>query len=162
MNNKLLQSGLTIVEVLVTLSILSLVLTAVTGSILSSFDVAKSAQNSFIASGLAQEGMEIVRNVRDNSFLAGSDLSLLPNGNFRVEWSDSFINKSAGDILSEPALRRDPSGLFSYSGTTDSGFKRIVTISGDSVSKRITVNVVWNERGRDKNLSAETILYNWR
>lgn len=156
------QSGLTIVEVLVTLGILSLVLTAVSGSILSSFDVAKTAQNSFIASGLAQEGMEIVRNIRDNGFVAGSDLSVLPNGNFRVQWNDQSISQTAGAIDGEPELRRDDNGLMSYGGAKGSGFRRVITITGNNNEKNIVVTVGWTERGRNKALTAETVLYNWR
>lgn len=163
MNRKYnLQFGLTIVEVLVTLSILSLVLTAVSGSILSSFDVAKTAQNSFIASGLVQEGFEIVRNIRDAGFIGGSDLSILPNGIYRIQWNDASLAQSAGAIDGEPTLKIDQSGLWSYSGANDSGFRRIVVVSGDNNRKTIAVSVAWRERGRDKILTSEAVLYNWR
>ena len=153
------QSGLTIIEVLVTLSILTLVLTGVTSSIISSFDVAKSVQNSFVASGLAQEGIEIVRNIRDSGFLAGSPA--LVDGTYRVQWSDRSLSQLAGPLEAEPTLSQNTSGVIGYSPGKDTGFRRIVMLSGSAVEKTITVTVYWTERSVQKSLTTSTVFYDW-
>ena len=61
-------AGFTLVEILVSLSIFSIALTAIFYLLTSNLKEASLIENNFIASGLVQEGMEVVRNIRDRDW----------------------------------------------------------------------------------------------
>jgi len=154
-------AGFTLVEVLISLLIFSIALTAIFYILVINIGNAQLIKNNFIASGLVQEGIEIVRNIRDNDWHLGNSFgATTPDGTYRVQWNsqallpfaDLFLKKDSGN------------GLVSYDDTGNNTlFKRTVTISTVSgVEKEVVVTVTWNERGISKSVSAEDHLYNWR
>lgn len=156
-------SGFTLIELLVTIFIFSLAFTATSFIIVTNLRSATFVKNSFIASGLTQEGIEIVRNIRDRDWFLGNVFGTsIPNGTYRIQWnSQSLIT-----LGSNPNLMLDASnGLFSYDAGTDSIFKRTITISTivPNVEKRIIISVDWIERGGAvKSVIAEEHLFNWK
>lgn len=159
--------GFTMIETLVAVFIFGLALTATSFIMITNLNTANSIKNGYIASGLAQEGVEIVRNIRDRDWFLdvppGSNPfgTTIPDGIHRVQW-DSTILMAVG---ANPPLKLDSTnGLYTYSTGTDTIFKRSITITTvvPNVEKRIIVLVEWEERGGTKSLSAEEHLFNWR
>lgn len=60
------KKGFTLAEVLISMTVLALTFSAAVGLLLSSIQVNRANTNDFIAYGLAQEGLEAMRNIRDS------------------------------------------------------------------------------------------------
>lgn len=155
-------SGFTLVEVLVTIFIFGLALTATSFVLSANLRSASAIRNNFLASGLVQEGIEITRNLRDKEwFLTNSFGASIPDGSYRVQWN----SQSLIIFGSNPNLKKDIStGIFSYDSGNDTIFTRTVVISTvvPGVEKKIVVTVNWNDRIINKSVSAEEHLFNWR
>ncbi|MBI2669719.1 MAG: prepilin-type N-terminal cleavage/methylation domain-containing protein [Candidatus Yanofskybacteria bacterium] len=158
-----IKNGFTLIEVLIAIFLFGLASTATTFILTMNNRSATAIKNNFIASGLAQEGFEVVRNLRDQDwFLGGPFGSSIPDGTYRIQWDSQALI----DLGSNPNLKRDPgSGIFSYDMGSDTIFKRTIeidTVVAD-VEKKIVVDVVWIERGgASKSISAEEHLFNWK
>jgi len=63
------QNGLTMIELLVALTVITVGLFAVWSLFLSNYNAEKDARNRVIAVNLAREGAEIIRNIRDSNWL---------------------------------------------------------------------------------------------
>lgn len=159
--------GFTLIETLVSLFILSLAITGAFAVISYNVGSANSIKNSFIASGLAQEGLEIVRNLRDQDwfqqpasqfgyFGTGSAAS----GPYRIQWNSIKLDSTT----TNPLLEDPTSGLYNYDSGTATIFHRTIQIDPvppGNVEIKVTVTVTWGDRGSTKQLSAEEHLYNW-
>lgn len=160
--------GFTLVEVLVVIFIFSLAFTATTFVLTANLRSASAIQNNFVASGLVQEGMEVVRNIRDRDWFLDRPLTpnpfgtSIPDGSYRVQLDSQALIA----LGTNPPLKRDvASGIFSYGLGSDTIFKRTVDISTivAGAEKKIVVTVSWNDRGGTvKTVSAEEHLYNWK
>lgn len=154
-------AGFTLVEALVSLLIFSVALTAIFSLLSNNLKNALLVEHNFIASGLVQEGMEVVRNIRDSEWhLSNSFGTTIPDGSYRVQWNSQALLA----LEANPFLKKDSgNGLVSYDTGNNMIFKRTVTISAVSgVEKRIVVSVTWDERGVPKSVSAEIHLFNWK
>lgn len=164
-----MKRGFTLIETLVALFILSITITGVFTLITFNVRNAQFIRNSSIASGLAQEGLEVVRNIRDSDWHRGGSTAFgkfnsggpKPSASYRVQWNaDALI-----DLGSNPKLSKDPSGRYQYDPPgSPTIFNRIVKIdrtSDTSPEIIVTVTVSWNEPSGAKTLNAEEHLYNW-
>ncbi len=157
---KKLKNGFSIVEAIVAIFILSIALSATMRTLVQNSNDANLVNNSFIASGLAQEGMEVVRNLRDNEWsLNAAWGSIVLDGIWSVQW-DSMSLEANSNVF----LKKDNNGFYNYSSGTDTLFKRRIVISspGPGIEKKIVTTVSWIERGNPKILVVEEHLYNWR
>jgi prepilin-type N-terminal cleavage/methylation domain-containing protein len=153
-------AGFTLIEALVSLLIFSIALTAIFSLLTNNLKDAVLVEHNFIASGLVQEGVEVVRNIRDSDWYTGNPFgTAIPDGSYRVQWNsqallpfaDLFLKKDSGN------------GFVSYDTGSDTIFKRTITISTvSSVEKMVLVSVTWDERGRPRSVSAEEHLFNWK
>lgn len=158
--------GFTLVESLVAISILLI-------GILSSFILvtrilaqALIIQDRLTASHLAQEGIELVRQIRDTNFIQQQTWNNgLIMGSYRVS-----VDSDTPRLLplnNEPVLRYDLiSGIFSYDTTDrETNFRRRINIlpypENNPRQIRVQSIVSWNTRGINFNLHAETYLFNW-
>jgi prepilin-type N-terminal cleavage/methylation domain-containing protein len=154
-------AGFTLVEVLVSILVFSLALTAIFYILVTNISDADLIKNNFIASGLVQEGMEVVRNIRDNDWHTNNPFGTsIPDGTYRVQWNSQSLMPFADSYLKKDS----GTGFFSYDTGADTVFKRTVTISTvvSNVEKKVIVSVTWNEKGKQKSVSAEDHLYNWK
>lgn len=153
------QDGITLIEVLVSIIILGIALGAISFLFTTNLLSADSLRNDTIASGLVQEGMEVVRNIRDREWLATTGFgTTIPNGTYEVQWDSTSLMPSSSRFL-----REDPStGVFSYGAGNDTIFKRTITISSVSANEKvITTAVTWNTRTGQKSVNSEVHLFNW-
>lgn len=109
---------------------------------------------------LAQEGIEIIRNIRDTNYLEGSawDDGISSGADYRLDYqSNSFP-----DVLCEDYLK-DNGIFFACSSDSSSKFQRQITITKPEADKMVvSVRVDWQERGRSHQVFVQTELYNWR
>ena len=159
------QQAFTLVETLVSLFILSIAITGAFAAMFYNVGSANAIKNSFIASGLAQEGLEVVRNLRDKDWLeSGQQFGYFGTGGFasgpyRIQWNSTKLDPAAAN-----PLLKDISGLYSYDAGNPTIFYRSVDIQSvppGNVEIKVTVTVTWGDRGLSKQLSAEEHLYNW-
>lgn len=160
------QDGFSLVESLVSILILGTAFTAIAALFTANISSANIVRNNFIASALAQEGMEVARNLRDSDWHAGRPFGSFGNpggavgdGTYRVQW-DSLQLLSFLDI---PLKRDVTSGIFSYDTGTDTIFKREIILMTISVAeKRVVVRVVWSQKAYSKEIAAEEHLFDWK
>ena len=159
------RSGFTLVEVLVSLFILSIAITGAFALIAYHLNVADSVKNSAVASGLAQEGMEVVRNLRDSDWFAGRQFGSLGGGSvastYCVQWNSTRLISPCTN-----PLKKGANGIYSYDGDlAPSIFLRTVTITRipatEPVELKVVVTVSWTDRSIPRSLSAEGHLFNW-
>lgn len=153
--------GFTLVEALVALVILTLALgpALILSSNISS--TASAIKNNLIAANLAQEGVEVVRALRDANWYNGAPSfdSGLADGIYRVEWNSNALIT----LGSNPPLKIN-NGLYNYSSGTDTVFKRTITITNIPTEElKIISEVTWTERGnRVRDIKTESHLYDWK
>ena len=132
-NNK----SFTLIEVVVAMFLLT-VGTVGTFSLMQKSIIFTSISSSrLVASYLAQEGIEIIRNIRDTNYLEGS------------AWDDGIVSSNWAVV--------------SFLDGSQSKFQRQITIAQPESNKMIvSVTVSWQERGGVHQVFAQTELYNWR
>lgn len=116
-------------------------------------------RDNLTGSGLAQEGVEVVRAFREENSLNNTAFdSGLADGTYRLQW-DSRALIALG--ANPPLLVSN--GVYSYSSGTSTKFYRTITITKLNASElRIVSNVSWALRGGDtKNIQVESHLFNW-
>jgi len=149
-----LNRGFTLIEALVALVILTIALGPAL-ILASNFSATASVvKNNLIGANLAQEGVEVVRALRDTNWFNG-----LSEGIYRIEWdSDSLIS-----LGSNPPLKIN-NGLYNYTNGTDTIFKRTITLTKINAAElKIVSNVIWTEKGnRARDVNVESHLFNWK
>lgn len=155
--------GFTLIEVIVAIGIISLVSTGAMFAISLSLASANRIRNNLIAAGLAQEGLEIVRGIRDRDWHLGNTFGAsLGNGDYIINWdSQSLV------AFSDTFLKKDSDGFFNYTSGQDTIFKRKIIIEDSSqnpatVEKVAKVEVSWQEKSSPKLIQAELRLFSWR
>ena len=125
-----------------------------------------------IAANLAQEGVELVRNLRDNNWksgrlgfaLAATGGIFPPNGNYCRDYLGTLAAGGCGDKLRVVTA----TGFYRYAGgggTVDSKFSRTINIAnaGGGQNRLITSTVTWQPVGSATNTTIEVtdILSAW-
>lgn len=134
-NNK---KGFSLLELVLAMFVLTMGIVGVMVLISSTMRVSMDTRNSVIASGLAQEGVELVRNIRDNNMLdqlqnISVDLDFkasLPGGtNCIVDYASTASSCSASAAAMK--LYLTPAGFFTHTaaGNTSTVFKRANSVS---------------------------------
>lgn len=163
------EKSFSLLEVVVSITVFLAAMIGVIG--LLSFNIVNAAllRNKLIAANLAQEGIEIVRNIRDNNFLqreAGNYIAWdyrLGAGSYRADYSSQALLA----FSNIPLNFHSSAGLYDYSNmppsdTVASIFYRRISIDNiNSDEIKVEVAMTWKERGKDRSLSAEVHLFNW-
>jgi prepilin-type N-terminal cleavage/methylation domain-containing protein len=151
--------GFTLVETMISLVLLTIALGPALFLATNSINDSKRLENNLIAANLAQEGVEVVRAMRDTNWFNGDSFDNgLGVGDWRVEWnSNSLI-----PLGSNPVLRKD-NGLYSYTSGDNTLFRRKITITSISlVELRVISEVTWtNREGTNRTFIVESHLYDW-
>lgn len=118
------------------------------------------SSSQLVASYLSQEGMEIIRNIRDTNYLEGSawDDGIGLGADYRLDYrSLNFPDVTCGNYL------KHNGNFYVCSSDATGKFQRKITITKPELDKIIvSVTVSWQERARVHQVFTQTELYNWR
>lgn len=154
--------GFTLIEAMVALVLVTVAMGPVFILATSSVNVASRIEHNLIAANLAQEGIEVIRNIRDTNWLSGAAFdNNLAAGTWRVEWNT--VGGGLMPVGSNPVLKKN-NGLYNYSTGTNTVFKRTITISKPNSGELVVISsVTWVERGNiNRTVSTESHLFNWK
>ena len=167
--------GFTIIELMVAIVILSFGIMGAYGAFFPFVNATYAISQKFTAAYLAQEGLEITRNIRDNNFIARS------RGR-NIQWSDGLLDCQFGcqldyktgtpsETLSNklkaynPAefLRINEDGLYGYDSGSVTKFQRKIIIDNQLGSDivKVTVLVAWDYNNKPFSFETVGYLYNW-
>lgn len=164
--------GFTIVEALVAISILVISVTALLGVVSQNIFNSSYVKNKAVAISLAQEGIELVRNIQDSALLAEEYQSfevfagtlfqpcVFNEGMCTIDPLSLEIDSCPNGEC--PPLRISETGYFNYTFGEESNFTRSVEIiqtSGDS--GRVTVRVAWEQGNAVREVVYEMELFLW-
>lgn len=137
--------GFTLIEIVVAIFLLTVGTVGAFSLIQQTIAFTSIASSQLTATYMAQEGIEIIRNIRDTNYLEKTT-------NPSVTW-DEGISSSNWQVVN-------------FLDGSQSKFQRQITIEKtplDSPNKMVvSVEVKWSERGRTHQVMAATELYKWR
>ena len=169
--------GFTILETMVSVLLLSMVVAVMVVATSAGSANVNTLKNSLTATYLSQEGIELVRKVRDDMVINYEDSG--------TRWSEflSYVNNcesvSGCNIWYNPETSSvqvntyttssylkydDVKGYYGYISGDQTTFRRKVTIeilSGVSQEVLITSNVTWMQGGSEKNFETKEVIFNW-
>lgn len=155
--------GFTLVEVILVIFILSIGIGGAFTFIRSTISESSVLSQQLTAAYLVQEGVEIVRNIRDSNYL---DIAKGGSSN----WDSGLTGCTAGcevdyndtALASGDNFLKIDGDVYTYDAGVATIFKRKITITtGGSGQMKVKVDVFWEERGQMHNVVAETELYDW-
>jgi prepilin-type N-terminal cleavage/methylation domain-containing protein len=171
------KNGFTILEMLIALGLVGMGLLGVLALALQNTQVETINRDYLIAANLAQEGIEIVRNIRDKNWLDLNpgitwdnriynitDQTYTVNYKGTIVTAANTINDAAARLYTEPP----PAGFYTSTSTglnTPSKFYRLITVNLNPINPdelKVNCEIKWTERGRTHNYVVDTLLYNWR
>ena len=170
-------AGFTLMEAIVAIFLITTGIVGVLALVTQTISSATLSTQRLTAAYLAQEGIEIVRNIRDTNWLeqytnpANSwDEGLTINCPGACNCPTGCIADYTYSVQSDPDLPayadqylNIDGGFYSYSAGTQTKFKRKITISpsgGDIL--QVSVLVEWSEKGTTYQVEVQENLYNWK
>ncbi len=159
-----MKRGFTLLEVILAIFVLTIAVSGAFALISQTFIAASLAQSKLIASYLAQEGIELTKNIRDTNWLSQrTDPDILWNdGLSRGDWQIDYKGQKLDYGVSGNFLNIDSEGLYGYSAGKQTHFKRKISITNiDENNIKVVVEVSWQERNRDYQVKALEKLSNW-
>lgn len=123
------------------------------------------ARNTILASNLAQEGAELIKNIRLNNRLSGSNWTQglgtcgSVNGCF-IDAKDLDVRACSANC----AFLKFDNGLnlYNYDSGQDSIFRRIITISNLTADEiKVRSSVRWSDNFGNHDFTLSTSMFNW-
>lgn len=141
--------GFSLIEVLFTLMIISVGVVAISALMAGNIRTSTNAKNQIIASGLAQEGIELVINLKDSSENFSTDVS---DGNdYKVDcvtsYADFKSSNSVNTLKERLSLLNDVYSHSTASGTIATKFYRKIKIATVGGNRQVESLVVWDGVG---------------
>lgn len=158
-----MQKGFTLLEVLFSLFLLVATMVGVSSLFLQIIAFLPVSKERLEANYLAQEGVEIVRNMRDANVITGAEWNnglTSCTGGCEADYNDAALAGYAGRSL------QINNGFYEYgSGGTATPFQRKITIDTATPDElKVAVQVSWQEKNRSHSLTIRDDLYkrdNW-
>ena len=166
-----MRKGFTLIEVIVAIFIMVMGAVGVFGLITRTVVFSSSVNSQLVASYLAQEGLEIMRNMRDTNFLKihkgaggiwtdGIIACASPYGctvELQADYTQTFM-----DAYNDADFLRINGSFYGYAPGNDTTFKRKITIIQSSADVlKVAVDVSWQDKGNARTVRGATELYNW-
>ena len=161
----------TLLEVMVATIVIGIGLIGAASLIVQNIQAQYINKTALIASQLAQEGLELVRNQRDENWVAdntwyaytaGEDPAPGDSISFIIDYEGN-INDSVGSITNEGArLAINSEGYYTHGTGSPTPFYRLITVENTGLGYlKVRCQVRSVERGRHYDYEAKTLLYNW-
>lgn len=147
----------TLLEVLIAIFVLTIGVMAAFGSIAQTISATTFARDRLIASYLAQEGIEIVKNIRDSNWIKGDvwTSGLYLGTDRQADYRDSFLSFP---FNSNTYLSLNNSLGYHYGIAPQSKFSRRIRVDQIGANElEITVQVFW----RSYNFEIKSRITNW-
>ena len=160
MNNK----GFTLLEVIAAIFLMTIGVIGIFSLVSQTIVSSQIASSRLVASYLAQEGIEIVKNIRDTNFLK------IRKEIEGINWDTGLTGCATGceadyddsELVSADRFLKIDGGYYKYSGFgTETPFKRKITITPDTDILKVLVEVSWRERGREHKVTVQENIYKW-
>ena len=164
-----MDKAFTLIELVIAISLITVGAGAAFGVIQSTIGFTAITSSQLTASYLTQEGIEVIRNIRDSNWLAqgGDPVLLWDNGiaasqDYRLDYQTRAFPDAGCSLGADGFLKYDGSFYNCHSGE-DTKFKRRVTVTKPQPDEMVvSVEVSWSERGRDHQVTAQTKLRDWK
>ena len=160
------KKGFTLSEIIIAIAVLSFGVVLVYGAFFVAFNTTMSTGPRFIAAYLAQDGQEIIRNLRDNNIVEGEFWSAGLTGspcNAGCQADYKTLETSELDEFTDTVLSLNADGFYGYDiGGTPTIFKREIMVSpvlGTTDVIKVLVLITWDYKGEPFSLTAEEYLY---
>ena len=173
------QKGFTLIEMVITISVVSVGIIGAFIAVQQGIVAVDYANSRFTAALLAQEGVEIIKNIRDTNLLEYNYISSgtpwnegIVVGDFEVQYTDpQLIDPVLTSLICSPNcsadnlrfLKKSVSGFYNYSTGDDTRFKRIIHIESPNADQMDATIIVYRKKrgGGYYNISLLQHLYNW-
>lgn len=159
------ENGFTLIETIVAVSVVVVGLISALGAITTALFHVSNIQDRLIAANLAAEGIEMIRNIRDNNWLQNLAWNNgLNNGDYQAACglpacNSIVISSYGGNNL----LFDSNTGLYNYSSGANTPYIRKISIANISLYEIRAVSIVtWQRRGTTYTNSAEDHFFNWK
>tara|TARA_Y100000310_G_C20453168_1_gene701754 strand:- start:176 stop:718 length:543 start_codon:yes stop_codon:yes gene_type:complete len=172
MKNNNSQKGFTFIELIIVFFVLIVGILGVYRFVDYPISQAPINEAKLTATYLAQEGVELVRNMRDTNFLKGGVLysdGLINNpdckefsGGCRIDYNDDYDTVGLITVDPDILLQRDGNGFYNYSDGTQTKFQRIIIIEDETDYLGVKVEVTWEHKGQTQDpVIIEENIYPW-
>lgn len=164
-----IKSGFSLIELLVAMAMVGIGLIGVASLAAQNIRVQYFNRNSLISAQLAQEGLELARNRRDNDWKSSSTASSLEDiydYGFILDYEGHY-NSGYNNITETEPLRINDDGFYSYDGDIITPFRRFLSsecTTDDIVGVEyclITCYVSWQGQGQSGVYQAQDYVYAW-
>jgi len=151
-------AGFSLIGVIVSLFIISVGLTGIVSLAGMSLKSSNTSKMRLIASGLAQEGIEVIRDTRRANTEWDTWYSSISNGDYLVQYNNAGLIS-----FSDIPLKIDAQGYYQYDSGNNSPFYRKINFNKISVDElQLTVEIKWEIRDQWSYLTVEDRLWNWK
>jgi type IV pilus modification protein PilV len=163
--------GFSLIEALIAIAILIVGVLSAFLLLIRTTATIPAMQNRLMATNLAQEGVELVRALRDTDFVAGNQFKdFLSAIDCQTTDSCQIAANAYGKIEllpngAKPLFYNSNTHLYNYDNSFNSepsNFFRLITIDRTAIDYLVvTVRVIYQVKGVDKEISVTDYLYNW-
>lgn len=152
-------TGFTLLEIMIGIFILTVGVVGISNIISNIFLYTRLASSKLIAAYLAQEGVEIVRNIRDTNWIEGASawddgIEALP-GYQHADYKDDRLYPGDGGYL------RINGGFYNYDSGEETIFTRKIDVNRKGEALEICAIVEWKQHQRDHEITVCNLLYDW-
>lgn len=158
-------SGQMLIEAMVALSILIVSVFSIFALISRAISLNRVVSDQYVASYLASEGIEVVKNMIDTNLKPPQCRAWnygINQGTYEVAYNSAQLLSVSGSPLNFD----ENTGVYSYGGGTPTRFLRTVTIEhfgSPVVEMRVNARVSWKGRGGSQSVvDVEDHFYDWR
>lgn len=154
-------TGFTLIEIVIAIAVMALGVVGIYSLVAVVIKTTSINTDQFIASELAREGMELVRNFRDQNWIRWD------NWQEGLDWCSDGCEMDYNDdtlqAFSDSYLLIDNNGFYNYSDGQASRFKRKIIIIPQVETMNVTAQITWRSfNDADESYEVQEKLYNWR
>lgn len=155
------ESGQLMVEAMIAISILTIGLLGIFSLLSRSLSLNRVIADQMIATNLAAEGIELVKNLIDANVLRRNPWNQeISSGDYEIDYNDTVLTGNQNRKISFDS----GSGFYGYGAGVPTNFQRLISISQPSPDEiKINSLVNWVTRGGGQfEVNLEDHFFNWR